>query len=514
MFVDENIYDQATDPEIKSWAGYIVADRTMTLNPADRKVSSDQQSTIAATSAFNIIQSPVVSTYSLDPQKAAAAGITVYNPFGLEQVEEPTSIQNNTTGQNAAHSQFLTLDISKKFFESALQWDAATTTEITNVNNSNGREMTLYWYSQFENGVDDDYTSFYKLTPVEGKNYSSYIFTPAADFYTVSKALVSRNRDLNGDGKITSDEIRWYIPNIVQYYIYNFGYNIVPEDLRLSQSSEDNIDVTSGSWASYKGDRDYIFPRYYSSSRSTRRLFWQDQRGATSQSGGNSTGFSDWACYTNNIRFARNLGQFTNSYSADYTRMSQINTTDHTITFVNDNICRDWTVTGAYPYANALSTTYNRLPKKLEYRETPLTLWTTGTLDNVSSNAGSKTKQDILDYLNQITASAYQSGLTSLPDGWRIPNQRELIALFITGVLDSYTANGADYTIYSATFYDSKLWYDRTSYPVGISGGNFGVNQGGFSWGRTNGVMPIVRDVTTTSTASAKLRAKGVVRKK
>ena len=512
-FVDENIYDKATDPAIKSWAGYTVEDRTMTLNPAVRKVSSDEQSTIAAASAFNIIQSPVVSTYSLDPNLAAAAGITVYNPFGLEQVEEPTSILNNTTGQNAAHSQFLTLDISKKFFESALQWDAATTTELTNPNNANGREMTLYWYSQFENGVDDDYTSFYKLTSNADANYSTYVFTPAADFYTVSKALVSRNRDLNGDGKITSDEIRWYIPNIVQYYIYNFGYNIVPEDLRLSQYEEDNIDTSEdGSWASYNGNRDYIFPRYYSSSRNARRLFWQDQRGATSAQ-------ADWACQTNNIRFARNLGQFTNSYSADYTRMSQINTTDHTITI--SNICRNWTVTGAYPYANALSETYNRLPKKMQYIATPLAIWGTNSVtstNTVDTNSENKEKQDALDYLNQLTLAAYNSAnstsLTELPDGWRIPNQRELIALFITGVLDSYL--GDDYCVYSATFYNSNLWYDRTKYPVGISAGNFGVpkNSDGFRFGRPQGVMPIVRDVTTTSTASAKLRAKGVVRKK
>lgn len=46
-------------------------------------------------------------------------------------------------------------------------------------------------------------------------------------------ACLNRNRDLNGNGKIDDDEIRWYLPAINQYMGYSMGDNVLPEEVRL-----------------------------------------------------------------------------------------------------------------------------------------------------------------------------------------------------------------------------------------------------------------------------------------
>lgn len=43
------------------------------------------------------------------------------------------------------------------------------------------------------------------------------------NYYEVIDACLSRNRDLNRDGKITADELRWYVPYINQYVDFQIG---------------------------------------------------------------------------------------------------------------------------------------------------------------------------------------------------------------------------------------------------------------------------------------------------
>lgn len=550
-FIDENIYDATTDPAINTWVGYTIPDRVMTLNPKERQSSPDEQSVTAATSAFNIMQHPVVSTYSLDPQLAAEQGIdpSTYNPFGFEQVEEPTQIANSRYVSASGQDSYMNNTATKKFFESALEWDGLTGTanEIQNPNNANGREMMFHWYPAFNTtaGVrDNTNTSFYKLTEQDGSNYSTYVFSPANDFYTVTDAIVSRNRDLDGNGSITADEIRWYIPNIIQYYIYNFGYNLVPEELRLAQYEEDMLTGVNG---------DKAFPRYFTVSRNTRRLFWQDHRGATSE--GWNSGGPTWPSTFNNIRFVRNLGQFSNSYSADYTRMSIHDKDKRIIKFLNANICRNFSWTKPYPAANALDETYNRLPKALEYAEyiTPIfgnpstytfdnniSINTIATATANTSMASASTHTDVVNLLNQWALDSYKkmnnltnnTTLTQLPDGWRIPNQRELIALLINDRIQVSTSDNTTpfsntgvfdlgiSTVFSTTFIESNLWSGRTNFTIQVSGG-FLAYPPDWRNTRSQGFVYLVRDVdpktgepiATQTTTTSRNHGRGVLRR-
>ncbi|MCD8135268.1 MAG: fimbrial protein [Parabacteroides gordonii] len=52
-------------------------------------------------------------------------------------------------------------------------------------------------------------------------------------FNTSFYACMNRNRDLNGDGQIDGDEIRWYLPSLNQYMGYWMGIDVLPEEVRL-----------------------------------------------------------------------------------------------------------------------------------------------------------------------------------------------------------------------------------------------------------------------------------------
>lgn len=55
------------------------------------------------------------------------------------------------------------------------------------------------------------------------------------------KACMSRNRDLNGDGKITQDEVKWYVPTIEQYAGLWIGEEVIHTDSKLFNRSTSTI---------------------------------------------------------------------------------------------------------------------------------------------------------------------------------------------------------------------------------------------------------------------------------
>jgi len=474
-FVDENIYSYNRDLTIKQWAGGSVNDRIIALNPSYKNYSPDNMSTLSGAATINIRQKPVSSTYSLD---AASVGVSIdeYNPFGLEQIMEPTSTveQLNKNGQPAGlpiikDNQLMLIKAAgnEATFASAYYWDTDynTNNDINNYDVSTTQQNTIRLFPDFDKGVPDDFTSFYK--PTTEDKATIYEFDPADDYMTASKGLVVHNRDLNGDGKITSDEIRWYIPGYVQLLIYNFGYNVVKESLRLQSLTEEAAIAANNNLVISNGERkdDLSFPRYLTSSTSDKRLYWQDQRGASSKIGPDP----DWASVINRIRFARNLGKFNGATTAPITRMTQKGTKNNSsapriLHFLNPNITRNYDVTGAYPFHYCTSE-YNHLPKALQYSAKTYNLWDNN--NNAANNFVGLTKpEQIQEKLYELTLKAYndeeKTSYTELPDGWRVPNQRELLALFVSGIATTTKSQ----SFLCCSFINSEIHKNRLLLPV------------------------------------------------
>ncbi len=78
------------------------------------------------------------------------------------------------------------------------------------------------------------------------------------------KACMSRNRDLNGDGKINDDEIRWYAPTISQYIGIWIGEEIMSREAKLFNKETSTL----------KGESDRML--YYSSTNGENTYFSEE----------------------------------------------------------------------------------------------------------------------------------------------------------------------------------------------------------------------------------------------
>lgn len=88
-------------------------------------------------------------------------------------------------------------------------------------------------------------------------------------------ACLSRNRDLNGDGQISEDEVRWYLPSLNEYIRISIGTNA------LSNSSQlyfgDKAQMNKSGYPDEYIDEGSL---YYTSGTSGQRVFWAVERGS------------------------------------------------------------------------------------------------------------------------------------------------------------------------------------------------------------------------------------------
>lgn len=444
-FVDENVYlgDENADLSLAEWAGYGIPDRMIALNVTNVNTSGDGQSAVADDAAFTIAQNSIVTPYTLQPSIAGLTDAT-YNPFGLER--EPgntTAIEEAGTGTGHFYS---TNEHNRHSYvyngnESLI---GSSYTENTGQANTCGLfDITA------TTGVNDIYDAFYSYDD-QTKNY---VFRPAS-YYTVSQAIAMHNRDLDGNGVITNDEVKWYIPTSAQYFIIDFGSNQLPDFAHLTYediTSLDDITMNQGT-----ASADNSMPRYLTSSPDVNsRLFWQDQAGAQSQ-----IALSGWyTSYINRITFVRSFGKFSDSYKADITRMSTHDATNRIVKIISPRISRSFVWTEEYPYHTVKDAT-NTLPTAFEYSNSLTTLSSFNYGNIMTSNP-----ENNLSYLySQVTLS----------DGWRVPNQKELALLYLLGVLTDKA--GTSNTVLSCTTMGSDFYPNR-NYFLSFIGGRYALPQ-------------------------------------
>ena len=465
-FIDENYYGDRAEFRGKTqsdWAGVTTKSRYMLLNPTTPVYSLDSLSIEKSGNAFAIQQYPMISPYSLEN-----SDYTTYNPFAFEHIEEMTSTNPFSTYGFSTYPG-LTWDCND-YGGPTIMAELTGSSELDPVGNN-----VLMFPNLATTGVDNDAQYYWGRDPAN----SMYKWYPH-EYTKMSQALALRNRDFNGDGKITQEEMRWYIPTMSQYFTYQLSFRTVPTQLRLYQSAQDQY---AGG-----GNADLVFPRYVTSSIARQRIWWQDQRGVSSN-------WESWAAPAMTIRFARNVGSFEDSYKTANTSLFESKSADRTIKVLNKNIVRQYDVTTAYPFGFATGPN-NNVPAVLEYY--PKAIGFAGSTSTYNGHYSkdfaynSKTPQECLELLNEAVLSAWKlyanantstvgytadeiSAMTELPDGWRIPNQRELIMLLLNGVLDTYTgttdgtynyptsglAFGTSVNFFSCTYLQSNIWKAR-----------------------------------------------------
>lgn len=153
-------------------------------------------------------------------------------------------------------------------------------------NSPNWNDFIASSYNGWTKSVGSDRTT-HKLSEAAYKTSSGGSYA----YY----ACLSRNRDLNGNGVIDGNEIRWYLPSLNEYIRIGVGSNAISNAAQLYMGDKMNMKRPSYSWSYDDGyPIDYIWDGalYYTSSNDDERVYWAVERGSYSKDGQNWGGGS------------------------------------------------------------------------------------------------------------------------------------------------------------------------------------------------------------------------------
>lgn len=459
-FIDEYTYINDTNLAYSTWCGFMKPHREMVLNPTDHFISDNLQSETRSGSAFHVDQKPIATPFDIT---GSAMDDETFNPFGMEQVEEPSGadLTNLVAANSSLSGQLATTTASR--FTQAVKYDA-TANAIDRGSDSkerNGHENTKVMFIDTNLLTDNGESGHYYADASQNGTYVHKSYS------LLSEAIVAHNRDFNGDGTISEDELRWYVPTYTQYLVLDFGTSIFPDDLRIYKQYMNTLTGPNA---------DNTFPHYVTSSVSAARVFWQD----THCNGWANSLNSDCNWFSNyqNVRFMRNLGRATDAYKSDYSACAVLDADNNVITMKNKRLCRSYLWKEPYTTGHKYTSEDNMVPERLEYYPTILRWVSTSTDANTwwNSDIVPKTPEEQITAITAKVLEQYNSEndteYTELPDGWRIPNAHELELLYIMGICTEKAApdctgpfdQSASYrggAVFSCSYPASDCWSDR-----------------------------------------------------
>lgn len=342
-FVDENYYPD------KNWTEYVNKSEPRRMYFANELfVSADGQSSFAR-AKYVVSQKSIWTFYELDPAK---------KPFGLEFVSEEKA-QGKNVAANGTNSQ-------------QEYWNGRASA----IKNNSGNKFY------------DDITKSAKGTQ---------------DLYLDAfQACMSRNRDENGNRRIDTDEIKWYLAAVDQYKGIWAGEEALNTDMRLFKASASEWVALNDAFTNNGGDAGLSPWHYFTCSPAN--TFWAEE--------GCATGVDGSATMVRCIRTleskANGLGEADKYYEYDPA-------TETVTMLLNSDALRSAQSGGFQTYFERGKDS-NKLYKKFKIASANLS----GTY-----------------YRNQVISTAKGSGFINASDdvcqksaeyggSWRVPNQREL----------------------------------------------------------------------------------------
>lgn len=270
-----------------------------------------------------------------------------------------------------------------------------------------------------------------------GTDHSTHKLTDDAyNLRAAYSACMSRNRDLNGNGKIDENEIRWYLASLNEYIRMGIGANAISSAAKLFTGDKTAMKKGATATSSDGYPSAYIKDGslYYTSSSSGKRVYWAIEKGSY----GAINSYYDSSPLP--IRCIRVLPSPSGKEGQDISSITGI-TSDATYEKLNDNGLTVLKFEG-------------RLVSSL-YRPTRVS----GSLDPHNEDEGANSFyrgifvaddflrdrwDNILGYtLSEITGngSTMNNPCLSYEEGgyrknWRVPNLVELSAMNAAGLLD------------------------------------------------------------------------------
>ncbi len=296
--------------------------------------------------------------------------------YGLQQYNIQTFYNRSLSGSVTAYGCETTNDEEGKGFTAN---GGGTQCESYGTDSWDGRSNMLA--DIFKTNNDGEVTT----TP-------RYTWEDLEDNKALVKACMSRNRDLNGDGKISQDEVRWYAPSMQQYAGLWIGEEILSTESKLYNRSTSTL-------VNDPGDR----MLYYTSTKGT-NTFFSEEGMATNNYTGGSGGYPPTY-----IRCIRNLKSGTEGYSSTPDKFYTYSSSDKKVTLDKvDSKALD--VTGEQSELNAhTERSEGNKPAQAFY------------IANSTYKGTNSTQQNVVNG-NFKCYGSYSQGDTK----WRVPNQREM----------------------------------------------------------------------------------------
>lgn len=171
---------------------------------------------------------------------------------------------------------------------SSFVWGSPESTCGLDDTNGRSNQLTLVGVGNFGSNPDwGDYIGYVSGSKSAYMNNGWTSATPSdhklpENAYNASSSLpkayaacLSRNRDLNGNGTIEPNEVRWYLPSLNEYIRMSIGTNAVSSAARLYQGDKSVMQKNG-----YPSDYISQGSLYYTSSANNKRVYWAVERGS------------------------------------------------------------------------------------------------------------------------------------------------------------------------------------------------------------------------------------------
>lgn len=492
VFINEYVYETGADESGTKWHNYVNApDRKLWIfNKVPSKVSDDGESFYLNTKYY-ISQKSISTFYSADAPKA----------FGVEQVNESYGLNlawsygdyyyNNgggyalLTGPRSGvkytcddgdtyegegrwrndHGRW-----NEWFYLSGAYTESGSNSTMTKSTGKKWDEILNMNRRQVIPAIDNQKVSRSEETvnvlALKSLTGTSNIVTAKSDlspnlnnstYYEILNACLSRNRDLNGNGVIDKDELRWYLPTSGGYLRLVLGQNSLHSFLM-----------------DYNNNKELPYPnstsdntRFHFNGSDRKKLYAEEGISSNEIVNGNAWQYPGWE-----IRCVRDLGTNLKTISKedDVTPAFGYDGTDKTIikSYYYDQASIRETVKEPLP-VHKVNAKENMIAKAFQYYDTG------ATSDNIN------VKKDLEVKSNAEWKALLQKGdpcVTKFGKGWRVPNQRELTILRRTGVIKAINNNEDRWLSCTEEYYGTRTMgvtpaistaisdYDISSYQI------------------------------------------------
>lgn len=471
-FVNENYYDDEKDADLNErawqWSDFVNQTPRYAYICRDLIASHDLR-TIAGAVIYGIKQKSIQTFYNLED----AATV---NAYGVET--DPDDISDLRSSNAFTYSEN-NVSLKGKYGLKAANGDGQR------IQGNNDDFSTDKW---------DGYSNFYDRVITKG-NVTQWSQLKHTHFSSARYSCMSRNRDLDGDGNIDDDEIRWYPPTVEQYRGLYIGEYALDSDARLFKGNTADL----GAYNANKSAYDRVAPayHYWSSTgydQSKNYMFWSEGAGTDSHepSGRNATNKNatydkaPWgvACVRNLPKNAGSGMTPAEKVKAMPTQYYIWNSDKHKVdlTDMNTNSVRATSIDGELsPHAERGSTSYINKPAKYFY------IANNNTTDQSASEDAIKTDKT-------ICASYSEKDDGSDKGTWRAPNLMELE--LISNCIGSSELTGGTGYINCRTHYSNTDF--RCSWCINLNSGQLTASDFGSTNqnSRTKMYMRCVRDAT------------------